>query len=116
MIANKTKNTIISEKEAICGSFLCKAVGLMFSPCPKTLFFMFSKEQKLGLHMLFVFFPIDLIFLDSMFGVVELKEKFLPFAFYNSKQKAKYVIELPAGSIKKSRTAVGDTVMFKRER
>ena len=116
MIVNKSKNKIISAKEAICGSFSCKAVGLMFSPRPKTLFFMFSREQKLGLHMLFVFFPIDLIFLDSMFRVVELKERFLPFTFYNSKQKAKYVIELPSGSIKKSRTTVGDTVMFKRER
>jgi uncharacterized membrane protein (UPF0127 family) len=114
MLANKTKKTVISDKEAICDSFFCKAIGLMFSLRAKPLFFMFNSEKKLGLHMLFVFFPIDLIFLDSMFRVVELKERFLPFTFYNSKQKARYVMELPAGSVKKSRTAVGDTVIFKR--
>jgi hypothetical protein len=86
----------------------------MFSFKPKTLFFMFHREQKHSLHMIFVFFPIDLIFLDSMFRVIEIKERFLPFTFYNSKAKAKYVIELPLGSVKKSRTRIGDTVIFKR--
>ncbi len=114
MLVNKSKKTIISEKELICDSFFCKAVGLMFSFRPKTLFFMFNREQKLGLHMLFVFFPIDVVFMDSMFRVVELKERFLPFTFYNSRAKARYAIELPAGAIKKSRTKVGDTVIFKR--
>jgi hypothetical protein len=114
MIYNKTKKTIISEKETICGSFLSKSIGLMFYFRPKTLFFAFRREQRLGLHMMFVFFPIDVVFLDSMFRAVELKEGFLPFTLYNSKQKARYAIELPSGSIKKSRTNVGDTVIFKR--
>ena len=114
MIVNKSKNTLISENESICDSFLCKAVGLMFSFRPKALFFIFNREQRLGLHMLFVFFPIDVVFLDSMFHVVELKERLLPFTFYNSRAKARYAIELPAGAIKKSRTKVGDTVIFKR--
>jgi len=114
MITNKTRETVISEKEAICDSFFCKLKGVMFSLKPKALFFRFGKEQKLDLHMMFVFFPIDLVFLDSRFNVVELKENFLPFTFYNSKEKVRYVIELPAGAIKKSRTGIGDTVIFKR--
>jgi len=114
MITNKTKKTIMAEKETIISSFFGKVIGFMFSFSPRPLVFAFNRESKQQLHMMFVFFPIDLIFLDAKMKVVELKGNFKPFTFYNSKQKAKYVIELSAGMIKKSRTGIGDLVTFKR--
>jgi len=114
MIRNLSKKTEISPDFMICKGILCKMIGLMFSFKPKTIVFDFRKEQKMGLHMLFVFFPIDLLFIDDKMKIVELKERFLPFTFYNSKAKAKYVVELPSSSIRKSKTSVGDLVMFKK--
>ena len=35
-----------------------------------------------------------------------------PFTTYSPKKKAKYVIELPAGTIRKSKTRLGDEVAF----
>ena len=114
MIRNSSRKTRISGDFELCKGILCKAIGLMFSFKPKTMVFAFKKEQTLSLHMLFVFFPIDLMFIDDKMRVVEVKERFSPFTFYSSKNKAKYVIELPAGAIKKSKTSVGDLVMFKK--
>ncbi len=114
MIQNLAKKTQISGDFELCEGFFCKAIGLMFSFKPKPMLFAFKKEQKMSLHMLFVFFPIDLLFIDDKMKVVELKERFLPFTFYNSKNRAKYVVELPSGTIKKSGTSVGDLVMFKK--
>jgi len=60
--------------------------------------------------MLFVFYPIDVLFLDKNKIVVEIKENFMPFAFYTPKNKAQYVTELPKGTIKKSKTEIGDKI------
>ena len=80
-------------KYKICKSIWSKARGLMFSR-KKNLMFVFDKEQRIGLHMFFVFFPIDVLFLDKNKKIIEIKKNFKPFTFYRSKEKAKYVIEL----------------------
>ncbi len=76
-----------------------KATGLMFSK-PHNLIFIFKDERKRSLHMLFVFFSIDVLFLDSKKKVVE-RATLKPFSLYTSKKKARYVIELRKGQAKK---------------
>ena len=56
--------------------------------------FVFDKEKRISLHMLFVFFPIDVLFLDKNRKIIEIKKNFKPFTFYKSKNKANYVVEL----------------------
>jgi len=84
----------------------------MFSRKPKTLVLIFNKEKIIPLHMLFVFFPIDVIFLDREKKVVEVKIKFRPWHFYSPKKKAQYAIELPTGTIQKTGTQLGDLISF----
>ena len=62
--------------------------------------------------MLFVFFPIDVLFLNKNKKVVDIKEDFRPFTFYASRQKAAYAVELPQGTINKSKTNIGDLIEF----
>jgi uncharacterized protein len=107
MILNTTRKTRIEIDDILKNPFQ-QAIGLMFSFKPKNLVFEFNEEKNISLHMMFVFFPIDLVFMDSNMNVVELKESIRPFTFYTSKKKAKYLIELKAGSIQKSRTKVND--------
>jgi uncharacterized membrane protein (UPF0127 family) len=96
----------------ICRSLLSKAFGLMFRLRPKTLVFVFSNERYVPLHMMFVFFPLDIVFLDSSQHVVELKEHLMPFWYYNPRHKAKYVIELSNRTIRKERIKLGDRITF----
>lgn len=93
MIFNKSQKKLIAGKHTSCNSFFSKALGLMFSK-RKSLIFTFNKEQKISLHMFFVFYPIHVILLDKNFKVVEIA-RLKPFTIYNSKKKAKYALEIP---------------------
>ena len=91
----------------ICKSAWSKARGLMFSR-KKNLVFVFNKEKRISLHMLFVFFSIDVLFLDKNKRIVEIKKNFRPFSFYTSKEKAKYVIEL----VEYNNYKIGEKIIF----
>jgi len=84
----------------------------MFRIKPKTLVFYFKKEKIVPLHMVFVFFPIDIIYLNSKKKIVELKKNFKPFTFFTPSKKARYIIELPAGTISKTKTKMGNKIQF----
>ena len=70
-----TKKKKFVDKTTICKTSLKKAVGLMFSKRIKNkgLVFVFNKDVKFSLHMLFVFYPIDVLFLDAKKRIVEMK-------------------------------------------
>jgi len=65
----------------------------------------------MSLHMWFVFFPIDVLFLNKNKKIIEIKKDFRPFRFYTTKKKARYAIELPKGH--KYKLKLGDRVIFK---
>ena len=110
---NKTKNKIIAADFKLCDDNYSKFIGLMFSRRQgKALIFKFSKERIIALHMFFVFYPIDVLFLDKNKIVVDKKENFRPFTLYNSKNKAMYAIELSDGTIKRTKTGIGDRIEF----
>ncbi len=85
---------MIIKNAKICKNNFSKAIGLMFGR-KRNLVFVFDKEQIINLHNLFVFFPINLIFLDKDKNVIEIKRNFGPFCFYSSRNTAKYLIETP---------------------
>lgn len=93
MIINKTKNIILSKKEIICKTIFSQSRGLMFRK-KHNLVMVFNKERKISLHNFFVFFPIDVLILDQNEIIIEIKKRFQPFTFWNSKKKGKYVVEL----------------------
>ena len=112
-IINKTKKRIIVEKTALCRTVFKRAAGLMLSKKEnKALIFIFSKEKIVPLHMLFVFYPIDVLFLNKEKKIVEIKEHFRPFSFYSPKNKARYIIEMPEGSIGKFNLEISDKLSF----
>jgi uncharacterized protein len=107
MIINKTKKKSIAENYIICNSLSSKARGLMFSK-KKNLIFIFDKEERISLHMLFVFFPIWAVYLNKDKKVVSIK-KLNPFiSMCYPKEKAKYIIEL----ITQPRAKLGDILSW----
>lgn len=116
MLTNKTNRKIICKEVKICKNHFCKAKGLMFTSAnavdDKALIFDFASEKKISLHMLFVFYPIDVIFLDKKKKVVETTT-LKPFCLaYVPKRKAKYVIECKKGSLIRGKVHVGDFLKF----
>lgn len=91
----------------ICDSFLKQLRGEMFRKKIKPLLFVFNKEKIVYLHSWFCFGKIDLVFLDKNFKVVEIKKGWKNWSFYTSKNKCKYLLELPEGSIVKEAIKLG---------
>ncbi|HEU5182828.1 MAG TPA: DUF192 domain-containing protein [Candidatus Polarisedimenticolia bacterium] len=55
-------------------------------------------------------FPIDVVFLDRDRNVVGLEENLSPGRFAPIRWKARTVLELPAGTVRRSRTRIGDRI------
>jgi len=97
-----------------CDTFISKLLGLMFTlKADRALVFRFDKEKKVALHMFFVFYPIDVVYLNSDKKIVELKPYLRPFSVYFPKNKARYVMELPAGYIQTHSLATGAEYMLR---
>ena len=93
-----------------CVSVLKKLRGLMFSFKPKNdgLLFVFGKEGVVSIHMLFVFFSIDIVYVNKEKKIVEIKRRVKPFTFFVLGKKAKYILEVKdAKSLK-----VGEQLFF----
>jgi hypothetical protein len=110
-IVNTEDRSMISKEAILCRSSLSKARGLMFSR-RKDLIFEFRKPSFVPLHMFFVFFAIDVLFLDDDKRIIEMKKGFRPFRYYRPKKLARYVIELSLPRSGASGYAVGDKLQF----
>lgn len=78
--------------------------GLVFAPCT-------------GLHTCFMRFPLDLLYVDldeaggCCGAVVRVRESLPPFRV--APARADLVVELPAGTIARTSTAVGDRIVLR---
>jgi len=77
-----------------CATFWKKFRGLMFSR-PKNLIFVLDREMRWGaiVHMFFVFYPIDVYWLDKNKCVVDKRIHLKPFHIAIPRKKAQYIIE-----------------------
>lgn len=114
MIRNATKKTLLIKEHHVYSSLLAKALGLMFRfRAPKwAVVFPFSPPSKASIHMFFVFFSLDIVWLDKDFRVLEART-LRPWSVYSPIDKASWVLELPMGTIKKTNTKKGDLIEVK---
>ena len=114
IVRNATTGTLISDDAKGCRSIFSKGIGLMFRRRVKRpLVMIFSKEQKISLHMWFVFCPIDVIYLDRKKRVIETVENFRPFRYHISRRQAQFIIEMEHGTIKRHAIRIGDVIELK---
>lgn len=103
MLINKSNSAKIISKVRLADSSWLRLKGLMFENeklFDYALVFAFPFESKVNatIHMLFVFFPIDVIFLDKNKKVVDIVKGLKPFTpSCSPKKPAKFLIELPEG-------------------
>ncbi|MDD5163778.1 MAG: DUF192 domain-containing protein [Candidatus ainarchaeum sp.] len=103
MLINKSDSKKIISKVRIADSSWKRLRGLMFENqalFDYALVFDLPRESVLNatIHMLFVFFPIDVVFLDKNRKVVDIIKSLQPFTpSCSPKKPAKFLIELPAG-------------------
>ena len=108
-LENKSTGKVISNKVSKRGT-----QGLMFSRKlqeNESVLLDISRESRLGasVHMLFVFFPIDVVWLDNEMKVVDIAKNLLPFTpFRMPRRKARYILEMTSGSTEEKEIRIGD--------
>ena len=105
---------MIAQRVTVADSFLARMTGLLNRSC-------LDQDEALILmrcnciHMFFMRFSIDVIFIDGKCRVVGLVKKIKPFAVSPVFWQAQMAMELAAGAIEASRTAPGDFLRISEE-
>ncbi len=114
-VRNETRNIVLPIRARWCASFFCQLRGLMFRrrlPPDEALLLAGRRESRLetAIHMLFVFFPLAVFWLDREGRVVDrtLARPFRP--FYISRWPARDVLEGSPDLLEM--VAVGDTLSW----
>ncbi len=108
---NRTRGIVLHKHPAWAITRIEQALGLMFrKPHDECLVLLFMPQRKEVPHMWFVFAPIDILVLDGGGKVVALKERLLPWRTWNPRVAASAIVELPAGTIARTSTRIGDAV------
>jgi len=105
------RGTTVSPDARLVLSPLRQLTGLMLSR-PRDLVFDLKREKRVWMHMVLVFFPIDVVLLGASRQVKALKPGFRPFRLYRSGIDARYIIELKVGTIRRLGIALGDRLDF----
>ncbi len=112
-LVDRTTRKLLASEVELADNFWRRFRGLMLRrkfQRGKALVFKFPTPGRHSVHMWFVRFPIDLVYLNSNFKVVELRARLKPWRFYRPKATANYLIELPTGTISLSRLKVGHKI------
>lgn len=108
-ILNETRRSVLAERCGEARSFLARGRGLMGRPdlaAGEGLLI----EPCSSVHSFFMRFAIDVVFADRRHRVVGLAEAMPPNRPYAGAWGARYVVELPAGTITATGTRLGDVL------
>lgn len=110
-VINTTRNTILACNCSIAHSFwarfkglqlkrsLPQGSGLLITPCN-------------SIHMFFMRFPIDAVFIDKDQVVLFIEENIKPWRISKMVRKSKEVLELPAGTSAAAGAKPGDRLQY----
>ena len=108
-IVNSTRGSTLASQARRAGSFLARGRGLMMAPpLPKGGGLVI--EPCNSIHMFFMRYPLDIVFLDKQGQVVFMYRGIKPWRVGRVVRGARLAIELPEGAIDRSGTQVGDRV------
>jgi uncharacterized protein len=113
VIENVTRGTIIAERAELARTFATRGKGLMgresFTPGEGLVI-----DPEWSIHMFFMRFAIDVLFVSKEDIVVGLRRALPPWAPFAgvAPWRGRYVVELPVGAIDASSTALGDRIVL----
>jgi uncharacterized protein len=112
-VYNKTRETFLAFRVAVADSIAGRLVGLLGrrSLPPDSGVWIVPSN---AVHTIGMLFSFDLVLIDKDYKVVGLRERVRPFTVTWPNQRAESVLELPAHSIFRSRTQVGDQLLIER--
>jgi len=108
-VTNETRGTLLAEQCRIARSLRDRTVGLLGTsslPPGHGLWI----ERSPSIHMFFMRYAIDVVFVDDSGRVIRVVERLRPWRIVAWVRGARDCIELPAGSVGPTGTVAGDIV------
>ena len=112
-VYNQTKGTFLAFRVSVADSVLGRLIGLLGRRSLKPDGGVWIVPAN-AIHTIGMLFSFDVVMIDKDFRVVRVTEMVKPFRVILPKLRAESVIELPAHTIFRSRTEVGDQLMIDR--
>ena len=112
-VYNKTKESFLAFRVKVADTIFSRLIGLIGKPKlnPDCGLWIYPGN---AIHTVGMLFKIDVVLIDKNFKVVGLRELLRPFRIVGPNFRAESVIELPAHTIFKSGTEVGDQLEIER--
>jgi uncharacterized membrane protein (UPF0127 family) len=107
-ITNQTRNTLLAEKIIVPKTLWDKTLGLLKYQTPVAMLL----TTRYGIHTIFMRYPIDVLILDKQNRVMAIKENLRPNHIFLWNPTFETVIELPEGTIKRTKTEINDQLKF----
>jgi uncharacterized membrane protein (UPF0127 family) len=115
---NQSRATVLCARLEEAGGMAGKSRGLLgrdgLQGDEGMLFEAGKMEPFMCMHMLFMRFAIDIVFLDRAGKVIRINHNLRPWRISSVVWRARKVLELAAGSAARSKTEVGDQIVFER--
>ncbi|HEY3421848.1 MAG TPA: DUF192 domain-containing protein [Methanocellaceae archaeon] len=112
MAITKDDGSIVATEVERADSILKQVIGLMFRkrvPESFAMVFTMKRDNRDGIHMLFVRFPIDVVFLDKDKRILDIHRNLKPWTGLAFSKKAfRYAMEMPAGAADRSSLREGE--------
>src|SRR5215468_729286 len=110
-VYNKTKETFLAFRVGIADTFAGRLIGLLGKRSLKADGGAWIVPAN-AIHTIGMLFSFDVVMIDKNFKVVGLRELIRPFRITRPNFRAESVIELPAHTIFRSRTEIGDQLVI----
>jgi uncharacterized membrane protein (UPF0127 family) len=112
-VFNKTKNTVLASRAVLADTFSSRFIGLLNrSSLPEGEALIITRCRSI--HMFFMRFAIDVIFVGRDNRVVGIVERIKPFHLSPVFFKSSYAIELNAGAVGATQTSIGDCLDLRK--
>lgn len=110
-IINQTKATIIAQRAEKADTFIARARGLLHKTgLADGEALIITRCQQI--HMFFMRFAIDVLFVGKTNRVIALIENIKPFQISPIFFHSYYVVELPVGTIQQAQTEINDAIVL----
>lgn len=111
-ITNRTRNTLLGSRVTLASTWLGRLRGFIGRPEPG------PGEGILllpcdAVHTFWMSFDLDVLFLDEKGRVLEVVRSLRPWKRTRRVPKARYVLEVPVGTVDGSGTQVGDELTWR---
>jgi uncharacterized membrane protein (UPF0127 family) len=108
-VLNLTRQNVIADKADRAHTFLSRGRGLMLKP-PLPAGGGLIIEPCNSIHMFFMRYPLDILFLNEEGKVIFLYRGIKPWRMGRVVRGARMAIELPEGAIDSTGTQIGDKI------